>query len=226
MLAASSVIGGKQATAGVLKLPTLWLGPSSLCQPMTPSPQNSALLSDPNLWSQTGLNSDLDTPPPPPFASCVIWTSHLSALSSCFLVCGTRKREYLDAMIQVRPAFPVTESGCYCYGCFLQHICISQSSPRPWHCSAPWQPGLWLVQLLSILTRPITESHLLQQLCINRKGAEMSQLCCPNPDGSSQHWPSEVGGHHVVSIWAPSMVMANPAGASLPWASPWSQIQG
>lgn len=42
---------------------------------------------------------------------------------------------------------------------------------------------------------------------------------------------SEVGGHHVVGIWAPSMVMANPANASLPGAAPrgalpWSQAQG
>lgn len=28
---------------------------------------------------------------------------------------------------------------------------------------------------------------------------------------------SEVGGHHVLSIWAPSLVMENAAGVSLPW---------
>lgn len=33
----------------------------------------------------------------------------------------------------------------------------------------------------------------------------MSQLCSPNPDGSTQPGSSEVGGHHLVGIWAPSM---------------------
>lgn len=68
-LPAASLGGRKtQVTAGVLKHPTLWLGPLFLCQPMTPRPQCSALLSVPSPWSQRGPHSNR----PPPFASCVI----------------------------------------------------------------------------------------------------------------------------------------------------------
>lgn len=45
----------------------------------------------------------------------------------------------------------------------------------------------------------------------------MSQLACPHPDGSPSPGLSKVGGPHVVGVWASSLVMANPAGASLPW---------
>lgn len=55
-------------------------------------------------------------------------------------------------------------------------------------------------------------------LC-KRKGAETSQLCCLNPDGSSQSWSSEVGGRTRSASGRHPQLWQTRLGASLPRAS-------
>lgn len=107
---------------------------------------------------------------------------------------------------------PSAPSGCYYDGCFLQRICPSQSSPSPWHHSAPWQPGPGAGP---VTVHPNKASTTVSSAVVTVQiGRELRP---PSPDGNSRSGRSEVGGHHVLRIWAPSLVMANAAGASLPW---------